>query len=64
MGTEKRPSVRLGRDKGAEGAEVPTYHGHCIGGQQLLGRHGSEVGDIGECVHKGDQWDGNEDGSR
>lgn len=51
---------RAGR--GTEGG--PTHHGHCVGGQQLLGRHGSEVGDVGEGVHEGDQWNGDEDGSR
>lgn len=64
MGTEERPGMRLGMGWGLQGAEVPTHHGHCVGGQQLLGGHGSEVGNIGERVHEGDQRDGNEDGAR
>ena len=39
-----------------------TNHGHGIGGQQLLGRHGGEVGDVGEGVDQRDQRDGDVDG--
>lgn len=45
--------------------EVKAAH-HCdsIGGQQLLRRHGGEVGDVGQGVDQGHQWDGNVDGTR
>lgn len=42
----------------------PTHHGHRVRGQQLLGGHGSEVGDVGEGVHKGHQRDGDDNGTR
>lgn len=35
-----------------------TNYGHSIGGQQLIRRHGGEVGDIGERVYKGHQRNG------
>ena len=66
MGTEEKWSVRWGggRAGARDEAGAPTHHGHGIGGQQLLGGHGSEVGDVGEGVHKGHQGDGDEDGTR
>ena len=39
-----------------------THHGHCVGGQQLLGGHGGEVGDVGQCVDQRHQRDGDVDG--
>lgn len=41
-----------------------THDGHGVGREQLLGRHGGEVGDVGERVHEGDQRDGDVDGTR
>ena len=54
------------RDLGVEGstARLPvfTHHGHGVGGQQLLGTHGGDVGDVSKHVDEGDQGDGDEDG--
>ena len=41
-----------------------THHGNGVGGQQLLGTHGRDVGDIGKDVDKGHQGDGDENGAR
>lgn len=41
-----------------------THHGNGIGGQQLLGSHGRDVGNVGEDVDEGHQGDGDEDGAR
>lgn len=41
-----------------------THHGNGVGGQQLLGSHGRDVGDVGEDVDEGHQGDGDEDGAR
>ena len=41
-----------------------THHGNGVGGEQLLGTHGRDVGDVGEDVHEGDEGDGDEDGTR
>lgn len=41
-----------------------THYSHSIGWQQLLGRHGGEVRNVGERVHKGHQWNGDVDGTR
>lgn len=41
-----------------------AHHCHSIGGQQLLGCHGGEVGNVGHSVDEGHQGDGNVDGSR
>lgn len=43
---------------------IPTHHGNGVGGQQLLGTHGRDVGDVGEDVDEGHQGDGDEDGPR
>lgn len=40
-----------------------AHHCHSVGGQQLLGGHGGEVGNVGQSVDKGHQWDGNVDGT-
>ena len=66
MGTEEKQSVRRGggRTGARDQAGAPTHHRHGIGGQQLLGGHGGEVGDVGEGVHEGHQGDGDEDGTR
>lgn len=40
------------------------YHSDGIGVQQLLGGHCSDISDIGKDIHKRDQWNGDEDGSR
>lgn len=57
-----RPGQGPGQEPGTE--QGPTHHSHRIGGEQLLGGHGCEVGDVGEGVHEGHQWDGDEDGAR
>lgn len=41
-----------------------THHGNGIRGEQLLGTHGRDVGDVCEDVHEGDEGDGDEDGTR
>lgn len=41
-----------------------THDGHGVGREQLLRRHGGEVGDVGERIHEGDQRDGDVDGTR
>lgn len=41
-----------------------TYYSHSVGGQELVGRHGSEICNVGERVHKCHQWDGYEYGTR
>lgn len=41
-----------------------THHSDGVGGQQLLGTHGRDVGDVGEDVDEGHQGDGDEDGAR
>lgn len=57
--------MRQGRGQAGPGTKQgPTHHGHRVRGQQLLGGHGSEVGDVGEGVHKSHQRDGDEDGAR
>ena len=38
-----------------------TNHGHCVGGQQLLRRHGGEVCDVGQGVDQRHQGDGDVD---
>lgn len=40
-----------------------THHGNGIWGQQLLGTHGCDVGDIGKDVNEGHEGDGDEDGA-
>ena len=41
-----------------------THHGNGVRGEQLLGTHGRDVGDVGEDVHEGDEGDGDKDGTR
>lgn len=54
--------------RGSRSASEPrfkaTHHGNGVGGQQLLGTHGCDVGDVGEDVDEGHQGDGDEDGAR
>lgn len=40
-----------------------THHGNGIGGKQLLGAHGGDVGYVGEDVNEGHEGDGDEDGT-
>lgn len=41
-----------------------THDSHSIGSQQLLRGHGGEVGDVGERVNTGHQWNGDVNGTR
>lgn len=43
---------------------LATHHGNSIGGEQLRGTHGRDVGDVGEDVNEGHKGDGDEDGAR
>lgn len=40
-----------------------THHGNGVWGQQLLGAHGRDVGDVGKDVNEGHEGDGDEDGT-
>lgn len=41
-----------------------THHGNGVRGEQLLGTHGRDVGDVGKDVHEGHKGNGDEDGPR
>lgn len=45
------------------GLRPRTHHGNGVWGEQLLGTHGCDVGDVGKDVNEGHKGDGDEDGT-
>lgn len=43
---------------------LATHHSNSVGGKQLLGTHGGDVGDVGKDVNKSHKGDRDEDGTR
>ena len=40
-----------------------THHSNSIGGKQLLGAHGCDIGNVGEDIDEGHKGDGDENGT-
>lgn len=52
-----------GRGRGLPRGGVAAHHGDGVRLEELVGRHGGDVGHVGQDVDGGDQRDGDEDGA-